>query len=58
MLHCLCFLWGATEKLKSLFDDRYQSIRRTITNSDRSEESSVDLVPEPESELMPHSISG
>uniref|UniRef100_A0A3Q4MZV8 HECT-type E3 ubiquitin transferase n=1 Tax=Neolamprologus brichardi TaxID=32507 RepID=A0A3Q4MZV8_NEOBR len=36
---------------------RYQSIRRTITNSDRSEESSVDLVPEPESELMPHSIS-
>uniref|UniRef100_A0A3Q0RIM7 HECT-type E3 ubiquitin transferase n=1 Tax=Amphilophus citrinellus TaxID=61819 RepID=A0A3Q0RIM7_AMPCI len=36
---------------------RYQSIRRTITNSDRSEESSVDLLPEPESELMPHSIS-
>ncbi|XP_019208001.1 E3 ubiquitin-protein ligase HECW2 [Oreochromis niloticus] len=36
---------------------RYQSIRRTITNSDRSEESSVDLVPEPESELMPHSNS-
>ncbi|XP_067370948.1 E3 ubiquitin-protein ligase HECW2 isoform X1 [Channa argus] len=36
---------------------RYQSIRRTITNSDRSEESSVDLLPEPESELMPHSVS-
>ncbi|KAK2839452.1 hypothetical protein Q5P01_013192 [Channa striata] len=36
---------------------RYQSIRRTITNSDRSEESPVDLLPEPESELMPHSIS-
>ncbi|XP_035800372.2 E3 ubiquitin-protein ligase HECW2 isoform X3 [Amphiprion ocellaris] len=27
---------------------RYQSIRRTITNTDRSEESSVDLLPEPE----------
>uniref|UniRef100_A0A8C5G3U5 HECT-type E3 ubiquitin transferase n=1 Tax=Gouania willdenowi TaxID=441366 RepID=A0A8C5G3U5_GOUWI len=36
---------------------RYQSIRRTITNSDRSEESSVDLLHEPESELLPHSIS-
>ncbi|XP_047226983.1 E3 ubiquitin-protein ligase HECW2 isoform X3 [Girardinichthys multiradiatus] len=36
---------------------RYQSIRRTITNSDRSEESSTDLLPEPEGELMPHSIS-
>uniref|UniRef100_A0A7N5ZQ60 HECT-type E3 ubiquitin transferase n=1 Tax=Anabas testudineus TaxID=64144 RepID=A0A7N5ZQ60_ANATE len=36
---------------------RYQSIRRTITNSDRSEESAVDLLPEPESELMAHSIS-
>uniref|UniRef100_A0AAQ5X339 HECT-type E3 ubiquitin transferase n=1 Tax=Amphiprion ocellaris TaxID=80972 RepID=A0AAQ5X339_AMPOC len=36
---------------------RYQSIRRTITNTDRSEESSVDLLPEPEGELMPHSIS-
>ncbi|XP_029980870.1 E3 ubiquitin-protein ligase HECW2 [Sphaeramia orbicularis] len=36
---------------------RYQSIRRTITNSDRSEDSPVDLLPEPESELMPHSIS-
>ncbi|XP_029967456.1 E3 ubiquitin-protein ligase HECW2 isoform X2 [Salarias fasciatus] len=36
---------------------RYQSIRRTITNSDRTEESSVDLLPEPESELLPHSIS-
>ncbi|XP_028289610.1 E3 ubiquitin-protein ligase HECW2 [Parambassis ranga] len=36
---------------------RYQSIRRTITNSDRSEESSADLLPEPESELMPQSIS-
>ncbi|XP_034417982.1 E3 ubiquitin-protein ligase HECW2 [Cyclopterus lumpus] len=35
---------------------RYQSIRRTITNSDRSEETPVEL-PEPESELMPHSIS-
>ncbi|XP_028992706.1 E3 ubiquitin-protein ligase HECW2 isoform X2 [Betta splendens] len=36
---------------------RYQSIRRTITNSDRTEESSVDLLPDPETELMPHSIS-
>ncbi|XP_044222097.1 E3 ubiquitin-protein ligase HECW2 isoform X2 [Thunnus albacares] len=36
---------------------RYQSIRRTITNSDRAEESTVDLLPEPEGELMPHSIS-
>ncbi|KAL3056772.1 hypothetical protein OYC64_019286 [Pagothenia borchgrevinki] len=36
---------------------RYQSIRRTITNSDRPEESPVDLPPEPESELMPHSIT-
>ncbi|XP_032385541.1 LOW QUALITY PROTEIN: E3 ubiquitin-protein ligase HECW2 [Etheostoma spectabile] len=36
---------------------RYQSIRRTITNSERSEETPVDLIPEPESELMPHSIS-
>ncbi|XP_031726021.1 E3 ubiquitin-protein ligase HECW2 isoform X3 [Anarrhichthys ocellatus] len=36
---------------------RYQSIRRTITNSDRSEENPVDLPPEPEGELMPHSIS-
>uniref|UniRef100_A0A1A8JY35 HECT-type E3 ubiquitin transferase n=1 Tax=Nothobranchius kuhntae TaxID=321403 RepID=A0A1A8JY35_NOTKU len=36
---------------------RYQSIRRTITNSDRSEESSPDLLSEPESDLMPHSIS-
>ncbi|XP_035988602.1 E3 ubiquitin-protein ligase HECW2 isoform X2 [Fundulus heteroclitus] len=36
---------------------RYQSIRRTITNSDRSEETSADLLPEPEGELMPHSIS-
>ncbi|KAI3356563.1 hypothetical protein L3Q82_017761 [Scortum barcoo] len=36
---------------------RYQSIRRTITNTDRSEEASVDLLPEPESELMPQSIS-
>ncbi|KAF7667298.1 hypothetical protein LDENG_00068720 [Lucifuga dentata] len=35
---------------------RYQSIRRTITNSDRAEES-TDLLPEPDSELMPHSIS-
>uniref|UniRef100_A0A3B4AEU9 HECT-type E3 ubiquitin transferase n=1 Tax=Periophthalmus magnuspinnatus TaxID=409849 RepID=A0A3B4AEU9_9GOBI len=35
---------------------RYQSIRRTITNSDRSEESSVDLLPEPETELLPHSL--
>uniref|UniRef100_A0A8C9XR86 HECT-type E3 ubiquitin transferase n=1 Tax=Sander lucioperca TaxID=283035 RepID=A0A8C9XR86_SANLU len=31
---------------------RYQSIRRTITNSDRSEETPVDLIPEPESELI------
>ncbi|KAK1902418.1 E3 ubiquitin-protein ligase HECW2, partial [Dissostichus eleginoides] len=36
---------------------RYQSIRRTITNSDRPEESPVDLPPELESELMPHSIT-
>ncbi|XP_049449380.1 E3 ubiquitin-protein ligase HECW2 isoform X1 [Epinephelus fuscoguttatus] len=36
---------------------RYQSIRRTITNSDRAEETPVDLLPEPESELLPHSIS-
>ncbi|XP_072252628.1 E3 ubiquitin-protein ligase HECW2 isoform X1 [Leuresthes tenuis] len=36
---------------------RYQSIRRTITNSDRSEESSTDLLPEAEGEMMPHSIS-
>ncbi|KAM4559030.1 E3 ubiquitin-protein ligase HECW2 isoform 2-T5 [Odontesthes bonariensis] len=36
---------------------RYQSIRRTITNSDRPEESSTDLLPEPEGEMMPHSIS-
>ncbi|XP_076013388.1 E3 ubiquitin-protein ligase HECW2 [Genypterus blacodes] len=36
---------------------RYQSIRRTITNSDRTEENPVDLLPEPDSELMPHSIS-
>ncbi|XP_070770383.1 E3 ubiquitin-protein ligase HECW2 [Enoplosus armatus] len=36
---------------------RYQSIRRTITNTDRSEEASVDVLPEPESELMPHNIS-
>ncbi|KAM7380894.1 hypothetical protein PAMP_004164 [Pampus punctatissimus] len=36
---------------------RYQSIRRTITNSDRSEENTVDLLPEPEGDLMPHSIS-
>uniref|UniRef100_A0A3Q2DVP5 E3 ubiquitin-protein ligase n=1 Tax=Cyprinodon variegatus TaxID=28743 RepID=A0A3Q2DVP5_CYPVA len=34
---------------------RYQSIRRTITNSDRAEESSSDLLPEAEGELMPHS---
>lgn len=37
---------------------RYQSIRRTITNSDRTEEAPADLLPEPESELMPHSILG
>ncbi|XP_054643549.1 E3 ubiquitin-protein ligase HECW2 isoform X2 [Dunckerocampus dactyliophorus] len=36
---------------------RYQSIRRTITNSDRTEDSTADLLPEPETELMPHSIS-
>ncbi|XP_044073037.1 E3 ubiquitin-protein ligase HECW2 isoform X2 [Siniperca chuatsi] len=36
---------------------RYQSIRRTITNTDRAEEASVDLLPEPESDLMPHNIS-
>ncbi|XP_038125705.1 E3 ubiquitin-protein ligase HECW2 isoform X2 [Cyprinodon tularosa] len=35
---------------------RYQSIRRTITNSDRAEESSSDLLPEAEGELMPHSV--
>lgn len=37
---------------------RYQSIRRTITNSDRTEESPVDLLPEPDGDLMPHSIAG
>uniref|UniRef100_A0A8C6T9N7 HECT-type E3 ubiquitin transferase n=1 Tax=Neogobius melanostomus TaxID=47308 RepID=A0A8C6T9N7_9GOBI len=37
---------------------RYQSIRRTITNSDRTEESPVELLPEPETELLPHSLSG
>lgn len=37
---------------------RYQSIRRTITNSDRTEESTADLLPEPEPDLIPHSISG
>ncbi|XP_051937937.1 E3 ubiquitin-protein ligase HECW2 [Hippocampus zosterae] len=36
---------------------RYQSIRRTITNSDRTEESIADLLPEAEPELIPHSIS-
>ncbi|XP_037095604.1 E3 ubiquitin-protein ligase HECW2 isoform X1 [Syngnathus acus] len=38
---------------------RYQSIRRTITNSDRPEESPAELLPEPEpeAELIPHSIS-
>ncbi|XP_029704271.1 E3 ubiquitin-protein ligase HECW2 [Takifugu rubripes] len=36
---------------------RYQSIRRTITNSDRTEEPAVDQLPEPESELLPQSIS-
>ncbi|XP_070694010.1 E3 ubiquitin-protein ligase HECW2 [Pempheris klunzingeri] len=36
---------------------RYQSIRRTITNSDRAEDAPVDLPPEPEGDLMPHSIS-
>ncbi|XP_072296278.1 E3 ubiquitin-protein ligase HECW2 [Eucyclogobius newberryi] len=36
---------------------RYQSIRRTITNSDRAEESPVDLLPEPDSELLPHSLA-
>uniref|UniRef100_UPI003AAA292E E3 ubiquitin-protein ligase HECW2 n=1 Tax=Centroberyx gerrardi TaxID=166262 RepID=UPI003AAA292E len=37
---------------------RYQSIRRTITNSDRTEESTVDLLPDPpDSELLPHSMS-
>ncbi|XP_061547808.1 E3 ubiquitin-protein ligase HECW2 isoform X2 [Phycodurus eques] len=36
---------------------RYQSIRRTITNSDRNEETTDDLLPEPEAELIPHSIS-
>lgn len=37
---------------------RYQSIRRTITNSDRTEEAPADLLPEPESELIPHSFLG
>uniref|UniRef100_A0A8C7X721 HECT-type E3 ubiquitin transferase n=1 Tax=Oryzias sinensis TaxID=183150 RepID=A0A8C7X721_9TELE len=37
---------------------RYQSIRRTITNSSRSEESSTELPPEPDNEMMPHAISG
>ncbi|KAF0026029.1 hypothetical protein F2P81_020766 [Scophthalmus maximus] len=36
---------------------RYQSIRRTITNTDRTEEASVDLLPEPEGDLIPHSMS-
>ncbi|XP_035031456.2 E3 ubiquitin-protein ligase HECW2 isoform X1 [Hippoglossus stenolepis] len=36
---------------------RYQSIRRTITNTDRTEETPVEPPPEPESDLMPHSIS-
>uniref|UniRef100_H3DKG2 HECT-type E3 ubiquitin transferase n=1 Tax=Tetraodon nigroviridis TaxID=99883 RepID=H3DKG2_TETNG len=36
---------------------RYQSIRRTITNSDRAEDPAVELLPEPESELLPQSIS-
>uniref|UniRef100_A0A8C8DIU5 HECT-type E3 ubiquitin transferase n=1 Tax=Oryzias sinensis TaxID=183150 RepID=A0A8C8DIU5_9TELE len=36
---------------------RYQSIRRTITNSSRSEESSTELPPEPDNEMMPHAIS-
>ncbi|XP_061579798.1 E3 ubiquitin-protein ligase HECW2 [Cololabis saira] len=35
---------------------RYQSIRRTITSSERPEESSADLLPEPEGDLMPQSI--
>ncbi|XP_034550466.1 E3 ubiquitin-protein ligase HECW2 isoform X2 [Notolabrus celidotus] len=35
---------------------RYQSIRRTITNSDRTEEPPAEP-PEPEGDLMPHSIS-
>nr|XP_057938635.1 E3 ubiquitin-protein ligase HECW2 isoform X2 [Doryrhamphus excisus] len=35
---------------------RYQSIRRTITSSDRTEDNTADLLPEPETELMPHSI--
>lgn len=37
---------------------RYQSIRRTITNSDRTEEAPAELLPEPEGELMPHSMLG
>ncbi|XP_077473668.1 E3 ubiquitin-protein ligase HECW2 [Stigmatopora argus] len=32
---------------------RYQSIRRTITSSDRTEDATPDLIPEPEAELMP-----
>uniref|UniRef100_A0A3Q3X386 HECT-type E3 ubiquitin transferase n=1 Tax=Mola mola TaxID=94237 RepID=A0A3Q3X386_MOLML len=36
---------------------RYQSIRRTITSSDRAEEAPVNLLPDLESDLMPHSIS-
>ncbi|XP_061697308.1 E3 ubiquitin-protein ligase HECW2-like [Syngnathoides biaculeatus] len=36
---------------------RYQSIRRTITNSDRTEETTDDLLPDSEAELIPHSIS-
>ncbi|KAM6978136.1 E3 ubiquitin-protein ligase HECW2 isoform 1-T2 [Tautogolabrus adspersus] len=36
---------------------RYQSIRRTITNSDRTEEPPPDPLPEPDSDLLPHSIS-
>ncbi|XP_061923801.1 E3 ubiquitin-protein ligase HECW2 isoform X3 [Entelurus aequoreus] len=36
---------------------RYQSIRRTITSSERTEDSSADLLLEPEPDLMLHSIS-
>ncbi|KAM4608502.1 E3 ubiquitin-protein ligase HECW2 [Polymixia lowei] len=36
---------------------RYQSIRRTITNTERSEDNTVDVLPEPsDNEMVPHSI--
>ena len=38
---------------------RYQSIRRTITNADRTEENPVDPPPDAaDSDLLPHAIHG